>query len=511
MAHLLSDLIHYIKLDETNIDNWTFKLFYKASSVLCMLGATVGIATQYFGDPISCEFQGINSDLAQDYCWIHGTSFIPPQYQPHMKCIVELEGVESVDDAPDTSYYQWVTFIMAIHAAIFYAPYYVWSLLEGGLIASFGSDGKSPVMVAEDMKYDDGVVMEAVVERFVKYFKSIFHHNSWYFAGFIFCEFLNFFLLIMQFYIIDRFLNDKWRWFGLEVVEYYSWSFRDRQNRDLMLRNPLCAVFPTEVSCNIPNVGAAGNEQAHNGLCVLTQNIINEKIYLFLWFWFIFMFIVSLFYIFYRIATLFFEKLRFLLIFRTVRHKYDEDIRKCLEYVLAKAQIGDWFVLYQLSKNCNQYFFREFIRELAIELKLRPKKSKSKGSVGNGTLARHSALGTLNRSDMKSKEGGGPERLLNLFSRSERGGVEDMEPGNRMADQQSQLLNRKLSQSELSSVGSESPGNSGGDERGSLIGTDRGRPVQRKGGPGAKGTMMANQKQKGGEKKGPESGYFNMD
>ena len=30
-------------------------------------------------------------------------------------------------------------------------------------------------------------------------------------------------------------------------------------------------MFPTEVSCNIPNVGAAGNEQAHNGLCVLTQ------------------------------------------------------------------------------------------------------------------------------------------------------------------------------------------------------------------------------------------------
>merc|ERR1712088_1185082 len=167
---------------------------------------------------------------AQDYCWIHGTSYIPPQYQPHMKCIVELEGVESVDDAPDTSYYQWVTFIMAIHAGIFYAPYYIWSILENGLIASFGTDGKTTVMIAEEQKYDDGVVIEAVVERYNKY-----------------------------------------RWFGLEVVEYYSWSFRDRQNRDLMLRNPLCAVFPTEVSCNIPNVGAAGNEQAHNGLCVLTQ------------------------------------------------------------------------------------------------------------------------------------------------------------------------------------------------------------------------------------------------
>ena len=62
-----------------------------------------------------------------------------------------------------------------------------------------------------------------------------------------------------------------------------------------------------------------------------------------------------------------------------VRRKYDDDIRKSLEYVLAKGQIGDWFVLYQLSKNCNPYFYREFIRELARELKYRPKKTRSKG------------------------------------------------------------------------------------------------------------------------------------
>ena len=49
-----------------------------------------------------------------------------------MKCIVELEGVESEDDAPDTAYYQWVTFFMAIQAGAFYAPYYIWSILEAG-------------------------------------------------------------------------------------------------------------------------------------------------------------------------------------------------------------------------------------------------------------------------------------------------------------------------------------------------------------------------------------------
>ena len=33
-------------------------------------------------------------------------------------------------------------------------------------------------------------------------------------------------------------------------------------------------------------------------------------------------------------------------------------------------------MLYQLCKNCNPYFFREFIKELARELKRKPKETK---------------------------------------------------------------------------------------------------------------------------------------
>ena len=51
---------------------------------------------------------------------IHGSSYIPPEYQQHMKCIVDLEGVESADDAPDTSYYQWVTFMLLFQAGRHY-------------------------------------------------------------------------------------------------------------------------------------------------------------------------------------------------------------------------------------------------------------------------------------------------------------------------------------------------------------------------------------------------------
>ena len=45
-----------------------------------------------------------------------------------------------------------------MQAAIFYLPFKLWSVLESGLVASFGTDGKSPVMLSEDAKYDDGVV-----------------------------------------------------------------------------------------------------------------------------------------------------------------------------------------------------------------------------------------------------------------------------------------------------------------------------------------------------------------
>jgi len=226
--------------------------------------------------------------------------------------------VEREEDAPVTSYYQWVTFMFAIQAAIFFLPYKVWKNLESGVMASFGSDGKSPVMISEDALYDDGIVMEAVVEKYVKYFKSIFHHNTWYFTSFVFCELMNFVLLFVQFFLTDKFLNNKFRLYGLRVMEYYSWSQEERNDKNLGLKNPMCTVFPTVTSCNIPNVGASGLAQIHNGFCVLTQNIINEKIYLILWFWYAFLGPVSVLYLCYRLITLMFSGVRYSLIYRKV-------------------------------------------------------------------------------------------------------------------------------------------------------------------------------------------------
>ena len=44
MAHLLSDFVAYFTLDEINIDNWVFKLYYKVSTILCMLGNKIPLS-----------------------------------------------------------------------------------------------------------------------------------------------------------------------------------------------------------------------------------------------------------------------------------------------------------------------------------------------------------------------------------------------------------------------------------------------------------------------------------
>jgi len=381
MAHLLADLVSYFTLDEINIDNWVFKLYYKVSTVLCMLGASIGVAQGYFGKPITCQFNGINSELADDFCWMHGSAYIPPEYQPHMKCIVDQDyrnQTEFESLAPQTQYYQWVTFVFAIQAAVFYMPYKIWSALEGGLIASFGTDAKSKVMVSRDADIDDEcLVLEAMTDRFVKYFKCVFHRNTWYFAYFVCCELLNYAFLLIQFVETNKFLNGKFSWYGLEVLVYLG---KDRLERKIGT-NPMCAVFPTEVSCNIPNIGAAGGKQTSNGLCVLTQNIINEKMYLIFWFWYVILGTISVLFLVWRVFTILSGRLRFLLIYKTIRHQFDGDLKNHLQSILDQGQIGDWFVLYQLSKNSNYYFYREFIRELSKDLKQKPKQSLS-GSSG---------------------------------------------------------------------------------------------------------------------------------
>jgi len=375
MLNLVGDVVKYFSFDDVNVDNWVFKLFYKGAFIILLVGSMVGITSQYFGEPINCDFKGIDSEMASDYCWIHGSPHMKEGYYEHTKCAVDKdrtttkEGKE--DTSYDTSYYQWVTFALLFQAGTFMLPYKIWRALEGGLIEEFGLEAKSGIILKEDNRHAES--MDSLLEKYVLYYKSIFHRNQWYFGKYIFCEILNFVILVLNFYFTDVFLSGNFWYYGSDWIEYSRLSSYKEVRES---GNPLCNTFPLEVSCSVPNFGAAGGIQKLNGMCVLTQNIINQKMYLVIWFYMAFLILTLPVCIFYRVITLFFDCFRSALLIAQLGNTNDKKARNAIREIMSKCYIGDWFVLFQLSKNVNMYFFRAFVKELAKSLKLAKRSSQ---------------------------------------------------------------------------------------------------------------------------------------
>ena len=92
---------------------------------------------------------------------------------------------------------------------------------------------------------------------------------------------MNFFMVFFNFWATDQFLQGRFKYYGYDVIKFYSLTKPERE----VAVNPFCAAFPKEISCDVPAMGASGGEQWHNGLCILSQNVINEKMYLAIWFY----------------------------------------------------------------------------------------------------------------------------------------------------------------------------------------------------------------------------------
>ena len=63
----------------------------------------------------------------------------------------------------------------------------------------------------------------------------------------------------------------------------------------------------------------------------------------------------------FRLVTILMPPVRRLLIIIKIRGFSESDI-STIKSVLSHCYLGDWFVLYQLSKNSNTYFFRYLLK-----------------------------------------------------------------------------------------------------------------------------------------------------
>ena len=112
----------------------------------------------------------------------------------------------------------------------------------------------------------------------------------------------------------------------------------------------------------------------------LTNRFVPFQVFLVLWWWYLILMFVGIIRIIFRFVQIYSTRLRFYLLkIRMNRYfKRNANMDKVRNYI-CQCSRGDWFVLYQLSKNLNRPFFMEFLVTLAGTLD--PKSPAKDGKV----------------------------------------------------------------------------------------------------------------------------------
>lgn len=130
--------------------------------------------------------------------------------------------------------------------------------------------------------------------------------------------------------------------------------------------------------------GEGGFATPKTGICQLNQNILNQYIFLILWFWFVALSVIGFLQLVFETLTVL-PKFRVFLIKSKLSPLADENPQmeemplrdveantteeNTITEYLNGLEIGDWFLLYQISKNMNKHFFCEFIRTISTTKK----------------------------------------------------------------------------------------------------------------------------------------------
>lgn len=343
------------KVKEVNSTNTTFKLFSNITFGICIFASILVATSEYLGSPINCS-QGtakvVDGSVFNAHCWIHGTKHVPEKFQEEFDCIAKPGSEET-----ELIFYQWVVFMLVINAILFKLPHLIWKSYEGGIMNAFfsGKNLKSKLLSEDETNQN--------IDFDMFYYNKLKGQNGTYYFIFQLCQLLNIGMLILNWWATDAFLGGNFHSYGTDVIDYYSNVENSYVASETSVRfDPMCNAFPTKTGCTIKTGGTAGHPTTTEGFCILTQNIINEKIYLFLWFWFVLMFVVSALQMIFEIAIFAIPSFRSMIIARQTGAYSTGEMKK---YIEQDCNHGDWFILHQIGKNTNKNFFYQLVKNLS--------------------------------------------------------------------------------------------------------------------------------------------------
>lgn len=344
--------IRYL-LDRAIIDNMVFRCHYRLTTAILFVCCIIVTANNLIGDPISCINDGsIPMHVINTFCWITYTFTIPGQQHRQIGTDVASHGLGNEYNAEKRyhSYYQWVPFVLFFQGLLFYVPHWIWKSLEDGKIRMITEGLRGMVTIPDDYRKERQ-------NRIVQYFvDSLNSHNGYSFAYF-FCEFLNCINVILNIFMVDKFLGGAFMTYGTEVIKF---SNMNQENR----YDPMIEVFPRITKCTFHKFGPGGSPQKHDTLCILALNILNEKIYIFLWFWFIILSIISAAALLYSFVIISMPTTRE----SVLRRKYRNGTGKAIEGLIRNIDVGDFLILHLLGENLNTKSYTDMLQEICTKI-----------------------------------------------------------------------------------------------------------------------------------------------
>uniref|UniRef100_A0A1Q3EVQ8 Innexin n=1 Tax=Culex tarsalis TaxID=7177 RepID=A0A1Q3EVQ8_CULTA len=347
----LRDLLRTAKsVDATNT---VWRLHSRATVFTLAFFTILLSARSYFGEPIDC-IASVASDYRKsmnNFCWVLGT-FISrdPAFTFASWDVIEI-GMQ-MGNIPEAErlyqkYYQWVPFVLAIQAFLFSFPKHLWRFYEGERLQTLCKDLTSILPPAE-------WTPQRKADTLYFFLRESHGKMRRYALMFVFCEALNLAVVVLNIGLVNFIFGDFWNSYqpamqALFAMDMNAWT---RYNS---------LVFPKLAKCDFHFIGPSGSKQNMDALCLLPQNILNEKIFAFLWVWFIALGVASGAQVLYRVVQMCSQGVRFQLLYKAVAPTSYHRLKR----VSREATFGHWFMLYQMARNVNRVVMKDLIRELS--------------------------------------------------------------------------------------------------------------------------------------------------
>uniref|UniRef100_A0A1I8FPT9 Innexin n=1 Tax=Macrostomum lignano TaxID=282301 RepID=A0A1I8FPT9_9PLAT len=233
---------YHLSADSKLDDDYVDRLNRYWTALILVLSAIVLSTKQIVGEPMKCwtpqEFKDPWIQYAEDYCWVKNTYFVPKNQ--------ELAADPNIRRTQEIIYYQWIPYMLAVQAFLYYLPAMVWRLFNWKSAKNNGMDGIS-------YQLSTNFRIRSQSER-----REVFYNKSYLTCLYLFTKLMYSINAIGQFFLLSSF-------FGRSVDSLFLVA------RDLALGVEWHQTghFPRLLSLQ----------------CVLAINIFTEKVFVFLGFW----------------------------------------------------------------------------------------------------------------------------------------------------------------------------------------------------------------------------------